>query len=796
MNLVFKFLPLRSAKLLLHLLKIDCNVLSMSKKLVLSILALTAFTFLTGVSFFLSQKQILTQKKVVNTQAAETEAAIASGSREVTVGMLSDVADIPVAAPDTSLPDAPENSACTGKNSSKEWTLGQHFNDYSICRSNGLDASKACPQASFAKNSPTARICYWGNEKRSELAINTENMLYKGCYISRTDQRQKFAGGYSMYHSWNAFNSPVANTPYTFVSNLDKIILSTQFSTDYYANRGECRPEDYPPGVKGDPIWAESRVDGNGDGDTTDKEDAVGTKNAAFSYLSFFIRSNDNKTQIFYQTTLFDNRDFMLKPEGKFISCNFAPDSTVNNFIVVTEPITELGQPFAMPGTGRKSYSFDVLPKIKQWMQHCRPNEPVDLSGLMIGGWNIGNEMVGKQIMTNTVVDPKIQITLKEGINTAFISFPTPAPLSGNAIASFAKVTPSRTNGSATEGVEKAFDNNEGTYWHSGEFSKQWIDLELTKPTTVSGVQLKSRQSVIGYRKYRLLGGMSSDPNTWQTLGEIHGMTNEGQWVTIPSASTQQVKYLRVMSVEGVSHVALYEVKVFETQAVLTPTVMVPTSTPTPSRTPTPTLTPTSAPNQETLVSQGAAVTASNTFSTNAASKIVDGDTNSTWNAGGGAPQWVELNLKQSKTISTIKLMVNQSPTGQTIHRVYAGSTPNPQNLVREFNGSTQYGQTLTATFAQPLQNIQYIRVVTAQSPSWVAWFEIQAFSPPPGQQILPTATPTRPPPTPTPTSAAAAKCPAGYSRKTCTNSVFCTYLGGVGIAEKCELGYNTCCLR
>jgi hypothetical protein len=61
------------------------------------------------------------------------------------------------------------------------------------------------------------------------------------------------------------------------------------------------------------------------------------------------------------------------------------------------------------------------------------------------------------------------------------------------------------------------------------------------------------------------------------------------------------------------------------------------------------------------------------------------------------------------------------------VHRL-AGRGPDPGGrwiLLHTFDGSTSDGQTLTYTSDAPLQGIQYVRVETVTSPSWVAWREV-----------------------------------------------------------------------
>ena len=106
----------------------------------------------------------------------------------------------------------------------------------------------------------------------------------------------------------------------------------------------------------------------------------------------------------------------------------------------------------------------------------------------------------------------------------------------------------------------------------------------------------------------------------------------------------------------------------------------------------------------------------------------VDGKESTFWGAGDFAPQWIEVDLGAPASITEIKLKVGQSPNGETKHRILAGTTKNNLSEIFRSNQYTQDGDWLIFTLAQPLKDIQFIRVETVASPSWIAWFEIQVF--------------------------------------------------------------------
>lgn len=115
------------------------------------------------------------------------------------------------------------------------------------------------------------------------------------------------------------------------------------------------------------------------------------------------------------------------------------------------------------------------------------------------------------------------------------------------------------------------------------------------------------------------------------------------------------------------------------------------------------------------------------------AANAVDGNPATTWGSGADAPQWIEVDLQQSATIGAIRLRVAQYPAeGATVHRVWTkGAGPGDGYVLRQtLAGTTRDGQSLEARDGAPWSGVRYVRVETTQSPSWVAWAELEALTP------------------------------------------------------------------
>ncbi len=128
-----------------------------------------------------------------------------------------------------------------------------------------------------------------------------------------------------------------------------------------------------------------------------------------------------------------------------------------------------------------------------------------------------------------------------------------------------------------------------------------------------------------------------------------------------------------------------------------------------------------------TTQSSGATARASAALATNVPNDALDADTTTYWNSGGYAPQWIEVDLGGSQQVSTLTLEFAQSPAGISTHQLYAGSTENPTALVKTVNAFTEDQEKMVVQFVPPLTNVRYLRIVTTESPSWVAWRTIRA---------------------------------------------------------------------
>lgn len=123
-------------------------------------------------------------------------------------------------------------------------------------------------------------------------------------------------------------------------------------------------------------------------------------------------------------------------------------------------------------------------------------------------------------------------------------------------------------------------------------------------------------------------------------------------------------------------------------------------------------------------------VVASNEAPEFEAEKAVDGNTGTWWGSQGPAPQWIEIDLGAPATVAGVNLMVSQSPAGETVHRLMGAGPDRDFRELHTFRGRTEATDLLAYEPSEPWTEIQFVRLETVESPSWVSWQEIEVFAP------------------------------------------------------------------
>ncbi|MHB8792726.1 MAG: discoidin domain-containing protein, partial [Thermoleophilia bacterium] len=148
----------------------------------------------------------------------------------------------------------------------------------------------------------------------------------------------------------------------------------------------------------------------------------------------------------------------------------------------------------------------------------------------------------------------------------------------------------------------------------------------------------------------------------------------------------------------------------------------------------------------DVMLSRNVSVTSSGSYLNFTPQLAVDGNLGTRWNSGGFAPQSITLNLGKPQTVSTIRMLTNQSTNGTTDNRIYVKkNASDAYTHVKSFKMVTFDNNWITYVPGLPLNDVQYIKISSIESPSWIAWREIEAYgpdvAPPLISNIIPTGT-------------------------------------------------------
>jgi hypothetical protein len=123
-------------------------------------------------------------------------------------------------------------------------------------------------------------------------------------------------------------------------------------------------------------------------------------------------------------------------------------------------------------------------------------------------------------------------------------------------------------------------------------------------------------------------------------------------------------------------------------------------------------------------------VRGSGSWQTETPEKAFDGHRDTDWNAGDYAPAWIERDLGAAKPLASITLFACQDIPGATVHEIWVSNEPigndrTKAKLVHTLKGETTNQQELKFDFPKDL-SARYIEIRTTQSPTWIAWWEIE----------------------------------------------------------------------
>ena len=125
------------------------------------------------------------------------------------------------------------------------------------------------------------------------------------------------------------------------------------------------------------------------------------------------------------------------------------------------------------------------------------------------------------------------------------------------------------------------------------------------------------------------------------------------------------------------------------------------------------------------------AVTASKSGPDSSPQNAVDGNPGKCWTAGDFAPQWLEIDLGKEYIVTEIRVRLGQTPAGRSVNTLYfkGGESSSDFSAVTTFDGETDNLSSLIYTFPTPQEGVQYVKVKTTTSPSWISYCEIEVIA-------------------------------------------------------------------
>jgi hypothetical protein len=227
---------------------------------------------------------------------------------------------------------------------------------------------------------------------------------------------------------------------------------------------------------------------------------------------------------------------------------------------------------------------------------------------------------------------------------------------------------------SALFGAGNVTDTDPTTRWSSGFSDPQWVQVDLGKAYNLNHVSLNWEASAASSYQIQT----SANGTTWTTAATRTGSTSEHQDIAVSGSA----RYVRVNGTARQSQYgySLYDLKVWSTDGGTT----------------------TPPPPTQTLLSQGHPATASSSENGSfTAPNAVDGNAGTRWSSAFSDPQWLQVDLGATHTISQVTLnwetaaatafQIQTSNDGTNWTTIYSTTTGAGGNQTLTVAGSGRY---------------------------------------------------------------------------------------------------------
>jgi hypothetical protein len=267
-------------------------------------------------------------------------------------------------------------------------------------------------------------------------------------------------------------------------------------------------------------------------------------------------------------------------------------------------------------------------------------------------------------------------------------------------------VTPSRSRLGNEAG--SAFDGQPNSFWTAGDIPvPQWIELDLGRVVSITGVRLLTAQPIAGPTEHRVT--ISGPRLAAEELVAFTGTTNDSQWLEFTAPRPiPGVQVIRVTTLATPSMTGWREVEVLLA----------------------PEFRPETCARGTTNLALHRPATASATASGSKPGLALDGDRATRWDAGAPAPQSIELDLGRDVSISSVRLLPGGSADAAIAVVVRGRDAADHSTVLGTINQATTGTDWLTVAGPTPCVGLRWISIESGWSVGSVAWREIQVLGP------------------------------------------------------------------
>lgn len=251
-----------------------------------------------------------------------------------------------------------------------------------------------------------------------------------------------------------------------------------------------------------------------------------------------------------------------------------------------------------------------------------------------------------------------------------------------------------------------AFDGQPDTFWTAGDApAPQWIEIDLGRVVTITGVRLLTAQSVAGATDHRVM--IAGPTLESRELAAFQDATSDRQW--LEHAAPRPISGVQVVRVTTLASPAMIGWR--EIEVALAPEFR-----------------PQACARVTTNLALDRPATASVTSPGSKPALAVDGDPETEWDAGAPAPQSIELDLGRETSISTIRLLP-AGPADAAIAVVIKARDEADHSMVLGVVNQEATGTAwLTVAGPTPCVGLRWISIETGWSVGSVAWREIEVL--------------------------------------------------------------------